>query len=377
MGKTIMILAIATAIIVSIFTTPIAYAQQEAKLVETVELNDIKVKSGELIILLDVTDLGTVDTVHVAANLPCNENKGPNDGAGNDTPDVKIIAGDASNNNFGDVIESISDDTGFVSIKKTCVFHDTVSSADIPGGIITDIVLRNAGDKDVKLKKVVVTISINNPIGLSGNIPLLESIETEVTNIEAKLDDSFFGLAALKSILDQIVALLIGIDTETDKIQMVKDNQYVPFKATGPAGTVTCDTLDGGFEIHSITIENDGTSGVFLITSISVQFRGVNDAADEIIYSDVTIDGNTFLINSQVTGTSTAPHTFEVLGVPLGFGADANFMHQIAAESSGSSDVILRVVCSAVGTENITIDTNAIQVSGWKLPSDTVTVTFS
>jgi len=49
-------------------------------------------------------------------------------------------------------------------------------------------------------------------------------IDTEVTNIEAKLDDGTSGLGALKSILDQIVALLTGIDTETDKIQMVKDD---------------------------------------------------------------------------------------------------------------------------------------------------------
>lgn len=95
------------------------------RLVETIELDDIKVREGQILVLVDITDFDIIETVHVAVNLPCNDDDGPNEGPGNDTPDVKIIAGNAATGIFGDVIESAADDTGFVGPEETCVFHDT------------------------------------------------------------------------------------------------------------------------------------------------------------------------------------------------------------------------------------------------------------
>ena len=50
----------------------------------TVNLDDIKLKTGEVMVLLDTTGSGTLSTVHVAANLPCDKTE---------TPQVWIVAG--------------------------------------------------------------------------------------------------------------------------------------------------------------------------------------------------------------------------------------------------------------------------------------------
>ncbi len=391
---------------------PFVFAQEDsAKLVETVELDDIKLKEGEVIVLLDVSDLGTIDTVHVAANLPCNDDDGPDDGAGNDTPDVKIIAGNAGTGMFGDVIESTADDTGFVGPKKTCVFHDTVSSGDIPGGIITDIVLQNASDEDVKLKNVVVTITINDPSGIASILSQLEAISTEVTNIEAKLDDSLFGLAALQSLLDQILALVLGIDTEvtnieaklddgttglaaiqgnidmaksdigmikteTDKIQMVKDNQYVPFKTPSTIAFLATETCDvaGDLSAAQHQIRIDGGSD-FMVTGITFKPTGVDQAADEIVISGLFVDGKSVLTRTNdLTGTFGIPFGFDIAGVPTITGG--NVPTTIAALGAGSQDIVFSFSCFADSTTDITFPAGSIVVSGWKLASDTIIAAY-
>jgi hypothetical protein len=113
----------------------------------TVVLDDVTVKPGEVVVLLDTTASGTLNVVHVAANLPCT---GPRDNnPGNDTPNVTIVAGVAGGP-VGGVIDATTDDTSFVGPKKTCVFHDTFSpSATVPS--ITDVILINLGANPVHL----------------------------------------------------------------------------------------------------------------------------------------------------------------------------------------------------------------------------------
>ncbi len=124
----------------------------------TLQLKDTKLLPGEVLVLLDTTGSGTLGVVHVAANLPCNGGSGPTPGLGNDTPDVKIVAGVAGGA-LGDVIGSAAQDTGFVGPENTCVFHGTFSPTDtVP--TITDIILINAGTSNVELPEgATVTIT--------------------------------------------------------------------------------------------------------------------------------------------------------------------------------------------------------------------------
>ena len=124
----------------------------------TVSLNEYDLDDGEVMVLLDTTGSGTLCVVHVAANLPCDE---PTAGAGNDTPEVFIVAGVAGTAVLSDVISNTEgDDTGFVGPEDTCVFHGTVTALDL-GHDITDVILINPddGEGDVELEGVVVTIT--------------------------------------------------------------------------------------------------------------------------------------------------------------------------------------------------------------------------
>ncbi len=145
---------------------------QTDKVSVTVNLDEIKLKTGEVMVLLDTTGTGKLSTVHVAANLPCNllgDGK-PTDGGANDDPSIWIVAGVAGGGLSG-VINDATDDTGFVGPEKTCVFHDTIDAADVDGGMITDVIIihpdnhppmddkKDEPKKHEKLKGVVVTIT--------------------------------------------------------------------------------------------------------------------------------------------------------------------------------------------------------------------------
>ena len=145
---------------------------QTEKVSVTVNLDDIKLKTGEVMVLLDTTGTGKLSTVHVAANLPCNllgDGK-PTDGGANDDPSIWIVAG-VDGGGLSGVINDATDDTGSVGPDKTCVFQDTIDAADVDGGIITDVIIihpdnhppmddkKDEPKKHEKLKGVVVTIT--------------------------------------------------------------------------------------------------------------------------------------------------------------------------------------------------------------------------
>jgi len=170
MTKTIMILAIAAAFVagtLGVGNFAEAGIDAETKVSVTVNLDDIKLKTGEVMVLLDTTGSGKLSTVHVAANLPCNimgDGK-PTSGGDNDDPGIWVVAGVAGGSLSG-VINDSTDDTGFVGPEKTCVFHDTVTAAGL-GHDITDVIIihpdnhdeEDKTEKHEKLKGVVVTIT--------------------------------------------------------------------------------------------------------------------------------------------------------------------------------------------------------------------------
>jgi len=120
-------------------------------IVETVRYDNIPIKAGEVAVLVDTTASGSMGSVHVAANLPCDEN---------DEPLVVIIAGDASTEMFANVISSSAEFTGFTGISGTCVYHASVSAGSVIGGILTDVILANPSSVTVPLPKGT-TITIN------------------------------------------------------------------------------------------------------------------------------------------------------------------------------------------------------------------------
>ena len=124
-------------------------------IVETVRFDNIPIKAGELAVLVDTTASGSMISVHVAANLPCDEN---------DDPLVDIIVGDASTGTLVPLISSATVPTGFTGISGTCVYH-----ASIAGGVLTDVIIKNVGSDTVPLPKGT-TITINGmvPFGATG-----------------------------------------------------------------------------------------------------------------------------------------------------------------------------------------------------------------
>ena len=100
----------------------------------TVALDELYLDNGEVIVLLDTTGSGTLSSVHVTANLPCDY-----DGA----PLFNVEAGSLDGSLSG-VLTEAADNTGFDGPYETCVFSDTVS-ADTLGHDITDVIITNPG----------------------------------------------------------------------------------------------------------------------------------------------------------------------------------------------------------------------------------------
>ncbi len=131
----------------------------------TVNLDD-KLKTGQVMVLLDTTGTGTLSTVHVAASLPCNitgDGK-PTAGSGNDAPGVYVVVGVATGT-LSNLIWDASTDTGFEGSDNTCVYHASVNAGDVTGGVITDVIIihpDNHPDADIKKHeklKGIVTVT--------------------------------------------------------------------------------------------------------------------------------------------------------------------------------------------------------------------------
>jgi len=126
-------------------------------IVETVRYDNIPIKAGELAVLVDTTASGSMGSVHVAANLPCDDN---------DVPLVVILVGKADGS-LDLLISSATEFTGFTGISGTCVYHASVSAGSVTGGILTDVILKNASSDTVPLPKGT-TITINGEFSGAG-----------------------------------------------------------------------------------------------------------------------------------------------------------------------------------------------------------------
>jgi len=148
MIKTILLVAVVAVAILGLTTASIAFnntaeatEHSTERVSVTVNLDD-KLKTGEVMVLLDTTGSGTLSTVHVAASLPCNitgDGK-PTTGGGNDAPGVFVVVGEATGD-LTNLIWDDSSDTGFVGSDNSCVYHATVDAVDVTGEVITDVII--------------------------------------------------------------------------------------------------------------------------------------------------------------------------------------------------------------------------------------------
>ena len=114
----------------------------------TIAYPKFTLKSGEVVVLLDVTNTATpppstatLSVVHVAANLPCDGSTA--------IPDVSIIAGVAGGT-LTPIISSAATFTSFIGPSGTCVYHVTATPGGAGGtvavgGPITDVILGSNG----------------------------------------------------------------------------------------------------------------------------------------------------------------------------------------------------------------------------------------
>lgn len=174
-------------------------------------------------------------------------------------------------------------------------------------------------------------------------------------------------------------------DIET-RLANIEAAQYVPFKVTVPGG-LGCSQATGPANPR-IQIDSDASEGTFIVTSILVEADFPDDLNEfELLeLTSLSIDGSSFGI---ATASLVAPvagstdRSFDLMGTPVTKTRSAddpggNFPHQIVAQSEGSSDIVVTFFCRSglnpAGPGELRF--NLIQVSGWKRPGETISVTF-
>jgi len=188
------------------------------------------------------------------------------------------------------------------------------------------------------------------------------TMEGIVFEIIGLLKHPVFGLEEIK---DEVR----NIETETDKIQMVKDNQYVPFIKTST--TLGNCASAGASQVNKfVNIDASGEDGDFIITGLLITVGGVNAGATMSI-GQITIDQLQYTFQSAdlISGFSGTPSA-EVLGSLTTQGR--TMPHQFAADSSGAQDIRFNLFCTATANADLVVE--QLTVSGWKKPGHTITI---
>ena len=181
----------------------------------------------------------------------------------------------------------------------------------------------------------------------------------------------------------QAAQVISGLQTINAKI----DALVVPFKVVETTGGL-CDSAGVGTSTPNLEIDSDGTEGHFVVTSMIflTELPGVPVTGfDAFNINHLEVDAERFYTRSgNLLGPTDGPGVYEsidIMGVPLRRNADyanpvagGNFPHQIVAESNDTDDIHISFFCSSADDD---ISFSRIQVSGWKRPGDTITVTFT
>lgn len=165
------------------------------------------------------------------------------------------------------------------------------------------------------------------------------------------------------------------------------DAIVVPFTVAETTGGL-CDSAGSGTSTPEITIDSDGTEGHFVITSVLILTAspGVPETGLRgFSINHVDIDGERFYTRTgDLLGRAAGVGVHEsvdLMGTPIRRTSDAdapiaggNFPHQIVAISDDINDVSISMFCAS---DDDDLSFARIQVSGWKRPADTITVTFT
>lgn len=164
------------------------------------------------------------------------------------------------------------------------------------------------------------------------------------------------------------------------------DAQVVPFKVVISGGL--CDSAGSGTSTPEIVIDSDGAEGEFVVTSILLKTEapGIPETGfRDLTLNHIGIDGELF---DTQTGNLMGPaggsgvlESADILGTPVRRSEDheapplgGNVPHQIVAQSTGASDVLVELFCSSTDDD---LNFETILVAGWKRPADTITVTYT
>jgi len=129
-------------------TSPGSGTSSSSVIAISIPVDDVTLNPGEILPLLDTTGTGSINLVSVLANLPCTSN----------IPDVIIKAG-ILGANVTNVIESLTDYTGYSGPNGTCLFRD-MSNSTSAGITINSLILSNDGASPVTIPKgVIITLT--------------------------------------------------------------------------------------------------------------------------------------------------------------------------------------------------------------------------
>jgi hypothetical protein len=193
-------------------------------------------------------------------------------------------------------------------------------------------------------------------------------------------------LAAVAALVSPAPARAQAVVNALQALRDRIDAQVVPFKVVIPGGL--CDSAGQGTSTPALTIDSDGAEGEFVVTSILLGTTppGIPTTGFEAFSINlVDIDSTRFFTRSgNILGPTDGDGVYEsadIMGMPVRRNGDSdaplaggNFPHQIVAQSAGSGDIHIEFFCS---TDDTDVSFAEIQVSGWKRPADTVTVTFT
>jgi len=245
----------------------------------------------------------------------------------------------------------------------------------------------------------------------------IDNIESEVTNIEGKLDGTVPSLVIdIKTETDKIQMVKddVGtIKTETNKIQMIKDdvgmikttvggidtgvtniegkldaiigklntleikirnntkldNQYVPFRVHEPNDGFTCVAGEGD-TFHAIRIKGD-TPDDYLITGITVTPIFPNESIDSFRIEALVVNSRGGpMISEELLNipSSGGVPVINLMGAPLVAGG--TFPYQIASSNGGVIEVLIS--CDAGNIGDLFIGN--WMISGWKKQTQTISI---
>ena len=181
-----------------------------------------------------------------------------------------------------------------------------------------------------------------------------------------------------QNLLNAIFNIVTDIQTETDKIQTIKTNQFVPFRESLSRDKV-CDSPDAGSITSFLTIKIDNTAlfSSILVTSVGVSLKNNIDASDTVQVSNYISSGGsiTNALTVDLTGSNliASRPSFELLGQPLVNGI--NSPTQIGGATQGANDITFTLACNA-GTSGNDVEIDFVIVSGWKPARTAVNIDY-